>query len=250
LTSDPATEDLRLLELDVETLFAASPERRLLRQNPPDNGPAPRLFVGGCAGGNVLRLGSGVNEAVAADVLALAETEAAWTDPDRLPARLELLVERLPTGDAVGSPTPFLIYHLPNGLEPDPDVAIVRFDGPEGQRLLARLAEAGMPAHLVEAGFTTLKDLWAPWCAAMVDEAIAALCFAARIGPRGLEAGVYTFPGFRGRGLAAAVTAAWSSLSGLANKTLFYSTSRDNRSSQRVAERLGLRRFAVSLSLY
>jgi predicted GNAT family acetyltransferase len=107
-----------------------------------------------------------------------------------------------------------------------------------------------MPLHLVEAGFATLEDFWAPWCAATVDGVIAALCFAARIGPRGLEAGVYTFAAFRGQGLAAAVTAAWSSLPELADKALFYSTSLDNHSSQRVAKRLGLRRFAISLALY
>jgi hypothetical protein len=243
-----AAEDLRLLEIDIETLFALSPDRRLMRQNPPSAQPAPRLFIGGCAGGNLLRLGADVDLTDAERLMALAENEPPWTDPDRLPACWPALTRALSGG--AQPPTPSLIYRLPHGLAPDPDAAIIRSDTIDGADLVSRLAKEGMPAHLVEAGFVSLEDFWTPWCAAMVDEIIAALCFAARIGPRGLEAGVYTFPGYRGRGLAAAVTAAWSSLAELGRKTLFYSTSRDNRSSQRVAERLGLRCIALSLSLY
>ena len=57
---------------------------------------------------------------------------------------------------------------------------------------------------------------------------------------RGAEAGTWTDPDFQRRGYAAAVTAAWASLFAPTGRQLFYSTSADNRSSQRVAERLGL----------
>lgn len=49
-------------------------------------------------------------------------------------------------------------------------------------------------------------------------------------------------PEFRGKGHAAAVTAEWADLIRASARLLFYSTSGTNRSSQRVAARLGLRR--------
>jgi predicted GNAT family acetyltransferase len=87
---------------------------------------------------------------------------------------------------------------------------------------------------LHEAGFVDARE-------------IAAIAFAARVGDQGSEIGVYAFPKFRTRGFASAVTASWSSLASLNGRTLFYSTSRSNRSSQRVAARLGLRMIGASV---
>ncbi|TDD04839.1 N-acetyltransferase [Nonomuraea deserti] len=79
----------------------------------------------------------------------------------------------------------------------------------------------------------------APWAMAVADEQVVAVCHTPRRTPDGAEAGVWTAPAFRGRGLAAATTATWAGL--LPRTRLFYSTSADNHSSQRVAARLGLR---------
>ncbi|MEV0229196.1 GNAT family N-acetyltransferase [Nonomuraea sp. NPDC050786] len=79
----------------------------------------------------------------------------------------------------------------------------------------------------------------APWAMIVEDGQVAAICHSARLTPQGAEAGTWTSPAFRGRGYAAATTAAWAGL--LPDIPLFYSTSADNRSSQRVAARLGLR---------
>ncbi len=98
----------------------------------------------------------------------------------------------------------------------------------------------GMPEGLFSMGFQGAADLWAPWCAAVVDGEVASVAFAARLSEVGAELGLATAPAFRGRGLAAAVTAAWSRLPSLRTRTLFYSTASDNRASQRVAARLGL----------
>ncbi len=106
-----------------------------------------------------------------------------------------------------------------------------------------------MPPALHEAGFKSIADLWEPWCVAVEGEEVAAIAFAARLGVIGAEIGVYTFPGFRSRGFAAAVTAEWSSIPSLDGRALFYSTSRSNRSSQRVAARLGLRIIGASVGI-
>jgi predicted GNAT family acetyltransferase len=106
-----------------------------------------------------------------------------------------------------------------------------------------------MSPAMVAAGFVDAGELWPPWCVATVDGEIAAAAFAARTGAGGLEVGVYTLEAFRGRALAAAVTAAWTRLPSLQARTLFYSTSISNRASQAVTVKLGLRRFGVSLAV-
>ncbi|MET7335289.1 GNAT family N-acetyltransferase [Nonomuraea sp. NPDC005650] len=78
----------------------------------------------------------------------------------------------------------------------------------------------------------------APWAMIVEDGQVAAICHSARLTSEGAEAGTWTSPAFRGRGYAAATTAAWAGL--LPGLRLFYSTSADNHSSQRVAGRLGL----------
>jgi RimJ/RimL family protein N-acetyltransferase len=78
----------------------------------------------------------------------------------------------------------------------------------------------------------------APWAMIVEDGQVAAICHSARRTPEGAEAGTWTSPAFRGRGYAAATTAAWAGL--LPGTRLFYSTAANNHSSQRVAARLGL----------
>ncbi|MFG1970335.1 GNAT family N-acetyltransferase [Nonomuraea fuscirosea] len=79
----------------------------------------------------------------------------------------------------------------------------------------------------------------APWAMIVENGEVAALCHTARLTPAGAEAGTWTAPTYRGRGYAAATTAVWAGM--LPGLRLFYSTSADNHSSQRVAQRLGLR---------
>ncbi|WP_344568249.1 GNAT family N-acetyltransferase [Streptomyces axinellae] len=78
-----------------------------------------------------------------------------------------------------------------------------------------------------------------PWAVAYEKGQIVAVCHTPVASAHGAEAGVWTRPGFRGRGLAAAVTARWAGTFP-PGRHLFYSTTSDNRSSQRVAARLGL----------
>ncbi len=82
------------------------------------------------------------------------------------------------------------------------------------------------------------RELTEPWVMAVVDDQVAAICETARSAPKSVEAGVWTYEPYRGRGLAVAVTAEWSSL--VSARTVFYSTSWDNVASQGVARRLGL----------
>jgi len=136
---------------------------------------------------------------------------------------------------------PEIMFHLPNGLRYDHRATLVQSDTPEGDDLIAHLERDGLPKSLIHAGFVALDDFWWPWCVALEGDDIAAMAFTPHLGEAGAEIGVFTFPAFRGRGFAAAVTAGWASHSSLKDRTLIYSTRLTNRSSRQVAARLGLK---------
>ena len=248
VSSAATADDLRLLEVDIDTLFVISPSGRIVRQNDPDRSPGARVFFVGCPFGNFVRVRYDVDDRIADKILEVAAKEPPWRDPDVTPRCTAQLVELL--SDAPPStPAQSLIYRLPNDISYAHRATIVRGDSAEGRAILARLANRGMPGYMVAAGFKTIADFWEPWCVALDAGEIASMCFAARLGAKGAEAGVYTFPQYRSRGLAAAVTASWSSMPALNDRALFYSTASSNRSSQRVAARLGLPRIGASFSI-
>jgi RimJ/RimL family protein N-acetyltransferase len=86
-----------------------------------------------------------------------------------------------------------------------------------------------------------LEGRLGPWVMAMAYEHVVSICHTPASNARAAEAETWTHPAFRGQGFAAACTANWATLSRPGQRLLFYSTSRTNFSSQRVAQRLGLR---------
>ena len=208
--------------------------------NPPERSAGPSLYFAGCAAGNIVHLRHDVKEPVAARVQALAAAAPPWSEPDAPPDCLDEIVEHLSRDTPVAVDGPEVVFRLPNNLDFESDAALVLSDTPDGERLLARLAREGLPKSLIHAGFLSLGDFWWPWCVAMRGDDIAAMAFTPRLGETGAEIGVFTFPAFRSQGFGAAATAGWSSLASLADRDLIYSTRLTNRSSRRVAQRLGL----------
>src|SRR5580704_1476892 len=242
-------DDLSLLHIDVQTLFVVSPSERIERTRDPDGSLPPRLFFAGCAQGNIARVRHDIEDQAAQRLLAIAAAEPPWWNPWALPHCIGKLIDVLSNDRPSTNLATSVIYQLPNNLKYEHTVTIVRGDSEDGAAMRARFAEHGMPPAMVDAGFTGVGDLWEPWCVAVEGEEVASIAFAARLGEQGVEIGVYTFPAFRARGYAAAVTAEWTSMPGLDGRALFYSTSRANRSSQHVASRLGLRMFAASFGI-
>ncbi len=248
ISSAVIAEDLRLLHVDIDTMFVMSASGRIERENDPDRSSGPRAFFAGCPFGNLTRVRYDVDDRIAERIVEVAAKEPPSSDPAAPPACLAMMVELLSDGQPAATSSA-LIYKIPNGLKYQHPAAIVRGDSEQGRQLLARLADRGMPDYMRTAGFKRVGDFWEPWCVALVGADIASMAFAARLGVRGAEVGVYTFPKYRSRGLAAAVTAAWSSMRSLNQRALFYSTSQSNRSSQRVAARLGLRLIGASVRI-
>ncbi len=245
----PEADALRLLEIDAATLFVHDAAGRILRENDPERSVAPRMFLSGCESGNLLRLRSDVEGSIAEEIAALVAQEPPLAQPEAVPRFLERYRELLSLA-APAERTSFGVIHLlPCGLNYEHDAVLVQQGTAKADKLFAVLQRHGLPKAMVGMGFADTSHFWQPWCVAMDGNEIAAIAFAARLGDAGATLGLATMPAFRGRGFAAAVTAGWSSLPQLQGRTLIYSTTRDNVSSQRVIARLGLPFIGVSVRL-
>jgi len=240
-------DDLELLALEMETGLVMAGPHRFVRENSPNARDGPLIALAGCADGNVAAAHADLDDGLTRRALDFVVAAPAWVDGARLPPWIGALaaIVRVGPETLAGGPA----WLLPNGLTFAHAARMVAGESEEGAAMLARFAARGMPRALFEAGYVDVGELWAPWCAAMAGEEIAALCCAARLGDRAAEAGLYTFAPYRGQGFGAAVTAAWSRLPSLAGKTLFYSTQWTNTSSIAVTRKLGLRRIGASVGI-
>jgi hypothetical protein len=238
-----------LLENQLATLFETAPGGRMLCCNDPQRSPAPLMHLAIGAHGASVRLRHDIGDPIAAEIEALAAREPAVTAPDATPRYAERYREWLGAREPSTDHDFGVTYGLPHGTPWSNPVACVASGTPQGDALVGRIASQGMPQTMVDVGFADLSHFWAPWCVALHDGEIAAIAFAARLGPRGAEVGVTTTKPFRGRGFAAAATAGWSALPVLQDRPLFYATHRDNLSSRRVIARLGLPFLGVRMQL-
>lgn len=233
--------DLELLRVEVDTLWQRDDGGRLLHARRPDRTPAPHAVVAVCNDGAELFVGAHVPEQAAAtlhDVHAHNNDRRRPSDQPASFAAFVATLERHLGATAVTSGPTYLV--------PEQDVSF-----PPETGTIRRSTDAGAHALTHSAppeanwGDGEWRDLidgrLGPWAMAVVDDAVVSICHSARLGARGAEAGTWTHPQFRGRGHAAATTSAWAALFVGSGRHIFYSTSADNRSSQRVAERLGLR---------
>jgi hypothetical protein len=235
------------LKTDYRTLFQLCPDGRIERENDPDCSPGPRFWLAGCSEGNVFGVRADVPDDIALKLEELASIELPFTHP-AIPKHLEryllLFGSDGPVAHDLG-----LIYELPHAQQYPSRARLIGSDSEEGKSLMRSWAEGRVPEALFELGFREVADFWMPWCAAVVDGEVASIAFAARLADAGAELGLVTAKAFRGQGFAAAATAGWTWLPELRSRTLFYSTGRENISSQRVAARLGLRVRAASLRI-
>jgi hypothetical protein len=216
-----------LMRIHADTLFTYDARGRMLRSNEPDGRPAPRLFVGGTTAGYVVRFGEGV--------------------PDALVRRLAEIIERQPAAGTLHFP-PAVLTAVREALEQR--APMTREGGGPAYRFPEPIARSSEAVQVTAANVEVVRDTY-PWllneladwwpCFAVVrNGAAVSVCFSARIGAVAAEAGVDTLPAFRGRGYAAAVTAAWGASVRFAGRIPLYSTAWDNLASQGVARRLGL----------
>jgi hypothetical protein len=230
VTATSETDEVALLQLEIETGWVSDPDGRLVRSRTPECRPVPLLTVGAGACGLCWALSSDVPaplDAALADALAATAPPEVTPTVGWAPGTAGTLVDLLAGVGALAAPGRGPAYLVPAGLR-----------GPGGPDLVAggRGDEERLRGMMPEHDRSTLAE---PWTVALVDGRVAAVCETSRSAPTSVEAGVWTYEPYRRRGLAAAVTAAWACQ--VAGRTAFYSTSEDNLASQGVARRLGLR---------
>jgi hypothetical protein len=232
------TSDSELLRIEIETLWTHDERGRLVAARRPDAYEgAPHLVVGVTTdGATVAAIGRGVADALADELLAEV-ARSPRVAPSEVPAAFErctqLLRDALGDVETSGGPS----YLIPPGTTFATPVAIRRSEGNPAEALRGKRPDNWQ----VDEWQQLVDGALGPWAIATIDGAPVSMCHSARLSERGAEAGVWTAPEHRGRGYAAAVTADWAALLAPSGRHLFYSTSANNVSSQRVAARLGLR---------
>jgi len=155
--------------------------------------------------------------------------------PDQLDAILAILEASGPVKVRHAGPA----YRFPDHLDVSPEIVRITRDN-------AHLLRA-MPAYRndVERGL----DAYEPRLAVVRDGVAVAICNSARLTGRAAEAGVETLAGYRGRGYAPLVVAAWAQAIRATGRIPLYSTSWDNLASRAVARKLGLAMYGADWSL-
>ena len=239
--------DIELLGIEIKTLWTTDDRGRLLRPAEVNGSPAPYLVIAGARGELIAAIGSDVPDALAGELVSVVARSPASLDARSPPAALarcqELIEGSLAPTEVTSGPS----YLVPSRIVYTSSAKVHRSDG-NAAALAERNPElAGWSGD--EWRQLLLGDL-GPWAMAMIAGEVVSICHTSRLGEQGAEAGVWTAPGFRGQGHATAVTAAWASLFEAGSRVLFYSTSAENLSSQRVAARLNLREVGWRWQVY
>ena len=208
-------------ELQLHTLFLLNDKGQIVSTREHGRGLGPRFALVRDASRCAWATRTDVGDAVAARVNELAGTEPPARDPRSEPIHAEQYMS-LVGGRVVFGPA----FTFPGAISHRGHVESI-----ENISQLER--------HMRGWSADELPDC-APIVAVMEEGHAVSICFCARRSPVAAEAGVETAPEFRGRGLAARVTAAWALAVRATGRIPLYSTSWNNLASLAVARKLGL----------
>jgi hypothetical protein len=230
MTFASGATDLELLQVEIETLWAADERGRI---------SGPDLVIGCSATGSAAAIGSAVPDELATGLAKAVAESVPPGDLSTPPPILEVCRQALEArlGPVALLPASGPSYFIPETAAFRSDVTLVRSNSP----YMAPLRGANPGNWEAQEWQQLLDGQLGPWVMATHAGEVISICHTPRSSARAAEAGTWTRPDFRGQGHAAATTAAWASLMGPTGRHLFYSTSRTNLSSQRVAARLALR---------
>lgn len=225
-------DERELMRLCADTYFTYDDQGRMLSINDPERRPAPRLVLGRTLAGTVVRYGVTLPDALVRRLQKIIDRQSPVWDLAAplaaLPALREALAEHAPITAETGGP----VYRFPMPIAPSSEA--VQVTG--ANRALARATYPWLYDELA---------LWQPCFSVVRDGAVVSICFSSRLTSKAAAAGVDTLPAFRGRGFAAAATAAWGAAVQASGRIPLYSTSWDNLASQGVARRVGLSMFGA-----
>ena len=236
--SSPLPSELDLLDIEIGTIWRVDGQRRLLL-DPGQEGPVPLLVVGVWQEERIMATANDLSEAIHTALAEIVNSGETSPEPFVAPSYLQAGADALAHSHGPvmieGGPS----FTIPPGTRNSSSAVIhTECANPSAAFLTTPPAETRWEPD--EWRHLLTGDL-GPWAMAALDERIVSICHSARLTSRAAEAGVWTDPAFRGKGHAAAVTAAWADLIRPSGLHIFYSTSSANLSSQRVASRLNLR---------
>lgn len=231
---DGEWDEERLLALEVDVNYGLSPAYGGSRPGDAVKDPTVLAVWAWSPGARLLALGSGV---VAPP--GVMEDELQAYGPDDPPDALLRLAASLLGDRAVsveGGPC-FVFPPQLTALAPAPLPLLV--STPEGMSVARQLVRPDNwgPGEWSELIGGRLGE----WAMAVHDGAPVSICHTPVSNNTAAEAGIWTRPDFRGRGLAPSVVAAWSGRARQVKDVLFYSTTATNHASRSVARSLGLR---------
>ncbi|MXX14242.1 MAG: GNAT family N-acetyltransferase [Gemmatimonadetes bacterium] len=231
--------DLLLMKIQVDTLFVHDNDERLRFINEPfrpEDHPAPVVFIGRTRCGSVVRFRYDIPEALCQRVQTIIQAQPLsdnlYESPSYLAKVKDLLTPHITMDRQWMGPA----YRFPDSLGVSPEVVQIDRD----------------TAYLFEFGFSDLVpelDHCQPVVAIVEGDKAVSVCQSVRKSVEAEEAGVDTLLSHRGKGYAAQVVAGWAGAVRKQGRIPLYSTSWDNRASQRVAEKLGLRLYGVDFHI-
>lgn len=222
------SSDIEIMERQVAALFTHDERGRLNRVNVPGGGDAPRFFLGRTIAGSIWRFRFDLDDKLEEQLEELCRNEPAGDlvrEPKHLPEYIRLLEgQKVENGPAYIFTETILLPSRETVLVTDANTDV-----------LHGKLEEWLPD--VAQGYTL--------AAVLEDGRAVSVCGSVRITPECHEAGVETLVSHRGKGFAVDATAAWANEIRRTGFMPLYSTSWENTSSQRVAEKLGLRMYGV-----
>lgn len=226
--------NMELMKIQVEVLFTQDENGYLQYINEPtdDRKIAPRFFSGYTNEGSICRFRHDLPDNVVTQLKEAAAAEPMLMNSRKIPRNHRQFknilqshapIERVWVGPA---------YRFPEQIAPPTNV--VRLSRANADLLKENFAE--MVSELNSSQ---------PYLAVVEDSQAVSICRSVRLSSHAYEAGVDTLVGYRRRGYATAVVAAWALAVRALNCLPLYSTSWDNVASQGVARRLGLVQYGV-----
>lgn len=222
------------MKIQVEVLFTRDENGHLQHINEPtgDVKPAPRFFFGYTNEGSICKFRHDLPGTIVAQLKEVAAAEPLPMNSRKTPKNhrqfKDILLRHSPIERVWMGPA----YRFPEHIIPPTNVVRLSYEN----------------VGLLKGDLADIRpelDSPHPCLAIIEDSQVVSICRSVRASARAHEAGVDTLTGYRRRGHATSVIAAWALALRALNCIPLYSTSWDNVASQGVARRLGLVQYGV-----
>ena len=227
---------LNLIRIQIKTLFDYTSDERLLTLREPDRDeserrPAPRFFMGRTQEGNLWRFRQELPDNLVNALADICQREPAANSlakPPQYRADIRAILENhAPITKEYRGPA----FSIPDPIQPAANILTITKDN---AYLLKKYFSWAYPYKMD----SNLGN--SPITAAVHKGNAVAICFCSRLSSWAAEAGVETVAAYRNQGFGSAVVTGWASEIQQRGLIALYSTSWENKASQRIAAKIGM----------